>query len=135
MSSARREDDVKYLCLVCAERVMEQMTDDDAQQHYREYAEFTAAIRAGGHFIAANRLMPPAEAVTLRMRNGRMSMTDGPFAETKEQLGGYFLIEARDLNEAIAVAAKIPGARRGCVEVRPVAEDARTLEALGLGPQ
>jgi hypothetical protein len=69
------------------------------------------------------------------MRNGRMSMTDGPFAETKEQLGGYFLIEARDLNEAIAVAAKIPGARRGCVEVRPVAEDARTLEALGLGPQ
>ena len=65
------------------------------------------------------------------MRNGKVSTTDGPFAETKEQFGGYYLIEARDLNEAIQVAAKIPGARFGCVEVRPIAEDPQTL-ALGL---
>ena len=65
------------------------------------------------------------------MRNGKVSTTDGPFAETKEQLGGYYLIEAKDLNEAIQVASKIPGARLGCVEVRPVAEDPETLRALG----
>jgi hypothetical protein len=65
------------------------------------------------------------------VRNGKISATDGPFAETKEQLGGYYLIEATDLNEAIQVTAKIPGARLGCVEVRPIAEDSRTLRALG----
>lgn len=66
------------------------------------------------------------------MRNGKTTTTDGPFAETKEQLGGYYLIEAMDLNEAIQVASRIPGAKIGCVEVRPVAEDAQTLQALGL---
>jgi len=70
---------------------------------------------------------PADTAITIRVRNGKVSTTDGPFAETKEQLGGYYLIEAKDLNEAIQVAAKIPGARFGCVEVRPVAEDAQTL--------
>jgi hypothetical protein len=65
------------------------------------------------------------------VRNGEVSTTDGPFAETKEQLGGYYLIEAKDMNEAIQVASRIPGARIGCVEVRPIAEDARTLRALG----
>jgi hypothetical protein len=69
-------------------------------------------------------------ATTLRVRNGQVTVTDGPFAETKEQFGGYYVIEARDLNEAIQVAAKIPGARYGCVELRPIAEDAQTL-ALG----
>jgi hypothetical protein len=67
----------------------------------------------------------------VRVRNGRISTTDGPFAETKEQLGGYYLIEARDLDEAILIASRIPGSRVGSVEVRPVAEDAKTLEALG----
>jgi hypothetical protein len=67
----------------------------------------------------------------VRVRNGKVSTTDGPFAETKEQLGGYYVIEARDLNEAILVAAKIPGARIGSVEVRPIAEDAATLRVLG----
>jgi hypothetical protein len=66
------------------------------------------------------------------VRKGKVSTTDGPFAETKEQLGGYYLIEAKDLNEAIQVASRIPGARIGCVEVRPIAEDSRTLRALGL---
>ena len=123
---------MKYLCLICAETVMEQMSGADAAKHFDEYAEFTRSIRASGHYVACNRLQPPQAATTVRVRRGTVSTTDGPFAETKEQLGGYYLIEARDLNEAIQVAARIPGARFGCVEVRPVAEDAQTLRALGL---
>jgi hypothetical protein len=122
---------MKYLCLICAEKVMEQMTESDAEQHYQDYTEFTEAIRKSGHYIGCNRLLPPATATTIRVRNGKVATTDGPFVETKEQLGGYYLIEARDLNEAIQVAARIPGAWIGCVEVRPVAEDERTLRAIG----
>ena len=122
---------MKYLCLICAETVMEQMTAVDAEQHYEEYAEFTEAIKESGHYLGCNRLQPPAAAVTVRVRKGKVATTDGPFAETKEQFGGYYLIEAKDLNEAIQVASRIPGARMGCVEVRPVAEDERTLRALG----
>jgi hypothetical protein len=122
---------MKFLCLICAETVMEQMSEGDAEKHYEEYTEFTEEIRKSGHFIGSNRLLPPAAAVTVRVRQGKVSTTDGPYAETKEQLGGYYVIEAKDLNEAIQVAARIPGARIGCVEVRPIAEDARTLRALG----
>ncbi len=122
---------MKYLCLICAEKVMEQMTETDAERHFQEYTEFTNAIRASGHYLGCNRLLPPDEAITVRVRNGQVTTTDGPYVETKEQLGGYYLIEARDLNEAIQIAARIPGARLGCVEVRPVAEDEQTLKALG----
>ena len=122
---------MKFICLICAETVMEQMAPADAEKHYQEYAEFTADIKRNGHFIGGNRLTPADTAITVRVRNGKASTIDGPFAETKEQLGGYYVIEARDLNEAIQVAAKIPGARFGCVEVRPIAEDPQTL-ALGL---
>jgi hypothetical protein len=122
---------MKFLCLICAETVMEQMSEADAEKHYEEYTEFTEEIRKSGHFIGSNRLLPPAAAVTVRVRKGKVSTTDGPYAETKEQLGGYYVIEAKDLNEAIQVAARIPGARIGCVEVRPIAEDTRTLRALG----
>src|SRR5512145_1820652 len=123
---------MKFLCLICAETVMEQMPEDDAERHYRDYAEFTEAIRRSGHFVGCNRLLPPAAATTVRVRKGKISTTDGPYVETKEQLGGYYLIEAKDLNEAIVVPSRIPGAWHGCVEVRPVAEDARTLRALGV---
>jgi hypothetical protein len=122
---------MKFICLICAETVMEQMAPADAEKHFQEYAEFTADIKKNGHFIGANRLTPANTAITVRVRDGKVSATDGPFAETKEQLGGYYVIEAKDLNEAIQVAAKIPGARFGCVEVRPIAEDPQTL-ALGL---
>ena len=122
---------MKYLCLICAEKVMEQMTETDAEQHYQDYTVFTEAIRRSGHYIGCNRLLPPATATTVRVRRGKVTTTDGPFVETKEQLGGYYLIEARDLNEAIQLAARIPGAQIGCVEVRPVAEDERTLRAIG----
>jgi len=102
---------MKYLCLICAETVMEMMPEADAAKHYQEYAAFTADLKRHGHFISANRLQPVNTATTLRVRNGKVTVTDGPFAETKEQFGGYYVIEARDLNEAIQVAAKIPGAR------------------------
>ena len=123
---------MKYLCLICAETVMEQMPQREADEHFEEYRVFTEEIRRSGHFIGCNRLLPSAAATTVRVRDGKVSITDGPFAETKEQFGGYYLIEARDLNEAIQVAARIPGARKGCVELRPVAEDLQTLQTLGL---
>ncbi|OQW43216.1 MAG: hypothetical protein A4S08_01015 [Proteobacteria bacterium SG_bin4] len=123
---------MKYLCLICAEKVMEQMPKNEADQHYEEYREFTDDIRESGHFVDCNRLLPPSAAITIRVRKGKISSTDGPFAETKEQFGGYYVIEARDLNEAIQVAAKIPGASRGCVEIRPIATDPQTLDVLGL---
>jgi len=122
---------MKYLCLICAETLMEGMTEPEAAKHFEEYREFTEDIRKSGHFIGCNRLLPPDAATTVRVRKGKVSTTDGPFAETKEQLGGYYVIEARDLNEAIQVAARIPGGWHGCVEVRPIAEDAQTLHAIG----
>jgi hypothetical protein len=122
---------MKYLCLICAEKVMEQMDAATAEKHFQDYEVFIEEIRKSGHFVACNRLVPPAAATTIRVRNGRVSATDGPWVETKEQLGGYFVIEARDLDEAVRVAARIPGAWIGCVEVRPVAEDERTLRAIG----
>jgi hypothetical protein len=126
---------MKFLCLICAEKVMEQMSETDAERNFDEYTRFTDDIRASGHYVDCNRLQPPGAATTVRVRDGKVSTTDGPFAETKEQLGGYYMIDARDLNEAIQVAARIPGARTGCVEVRPVADDERTLRALGFAAQ
>ena len=125
---------MRYLCLICAEKMIEQMPVPDAGRHLDDYAEFTREIRRSGHFVDGNRLLPPAAAATLRVRDGRLSTTDGPFVETKEQLGGYYVIEAANLDEAIQIAAKIPGARLGCVEVRPIADDAPTLRALGVEP-
>ena len=75
---------MKYLCLICAETVMEQMTEADAEKHYRNYAEFTEDIRRSGHFVGCNRLLPPAAATTIRVRKVRISATDGPWVETKE---------------------------------------------------
>ena len=125
---------MKYLCLICAElpSMMEHMAKAEAEKHFEEYREFTENIRRSGHFVGCNRLLPPDAATTVRVRNGKVSTTDGPFAETKELLGGYYVIEARDLNEAIQVASKIPGVKHGCVEVRPIAEDSLTLRALGI---
>jgi hypothetical protein len=123
---------MKFLCLICAETMMEWMSEADAAKHYEEYREFTDSLRESGHFISCSRLLPPDAAITLRVRDGKISTTDGPFIETKEHLGGYYVIEARNLTEAVQMAARIPGAKKGCVEVRPIAEDERTLQALGL---
>ncbi len=126
---------MKFLCLICADTHMERMSDADAQRHFAQYTEFTEAIRQSGHYVGCNRLQPVDTAVTVRVRNGKVSTTDGPFAETKEQLGGYYVIEARDRDEAIRIASRIPGGWIGCVEVRPIAEDAQTLQALGFVAQ
>jgi len=95
---------------------------DDAERErcYRESAQLAHQLDAAGQYVAAAPLEPTATATSVRVREGKRVVTDGPFAETKEQLGGYFLIEARDLDEAIAIAARIPMARRGTIEVRPV---------------
>jgi hypothetical protein len=121
---------MKYLLLIAADTVMEQMDPDFAARHFEEYREFTDDIRQSGHLVGVNRLLPPSAAVTVRVRMGKISTTDGPFVETKEQFGGYYVIEAKDMNEAIQIAARIPGAKYGCVEVRPVAVDEQTRKAL-----
>ena len=87
-----------------------------------ECVPFSDELRENGHYIAAEALQPVQTATTLRIRHGKVTTTDGPFAETKEQLGGFYLIDARDLNEAIRVASKIPPGRLGCIEVRPIRE-------------
>ena len=86
----------------------------------KDYEEFTKSIVQSGKFKAADRLRPTSTASTVRVRDGKVATTDGPFAETREQLGGYYMVDAKDLNEAIAIAARIPSALYGSVEVRPV---------------
>jgi hypothetical protein len=114
---------MKYLCLIYEEESkVYSLPKNEMQQLMADYLEFTKNVRQSGHYLGGNDLEPARSATTVRVRNGKMSTVDGPFAETKEQLGGYYLIEARDLNEAIQIAAKIPSARLGCIEVRPVRE-------------
>jgi hypothetical protein len=123
---------MKYLCLISADTLMEQMSPHDAEQLYEEYRLFTEQIRKSSHLISVNRLQLPETATTVRVRDGKVVTTDGPFTETKEHIGGYYVIQATDMNEAIQIASRIPGARLGSVEVRPIAEDAPTRRALGI---
>ena len=105
---------MKYLCLVYLdEKRLDEVPDKDC-------VEYDASIRRNGRCIASEALESVQTATTVRVRNGKVSVTDGPFAETKEQLAGFYMIEARDLNEAIQIASKIPPARVGSIEVRPV---------------
>jgi len=105
---------MKYLCLVYLdEKRLEELPDEDC-------VDFDTSIRKSGHCLASEALQSVQTATTVRMRNGKLSVTDGPFAETKEQLAGFYMIDARDLNEAIQIASKIPPARVGSVEVRPI---------------
>ena len=114
---------MRYLCLIYEnEKTWEKMPKDQADAIMGEYFAFTDEVRASGQYVVGEALHPTHTATTVRVRGGRISTTDGPFAETKEQLGGFYLIEANDLNEAIQVAARIPAARMGAVEVRPVVE-------------
>ena len=112
---------MKYLCLIYdEEKVYAGMSKAEGDAFMGEYFAFTEGIKKSGHYVGGEALKPVHTATTVRIRHGKMTTTDGPFAETKEQLGGYYLIEAKDLNEAIQIAAKIPSARMGSVEVRPV---------------
>lgn len=109
---------MKYLCLVYSnEQVLHNSPDSPEDAECMAYAE---SIQGSGRMVAAEALESVQTATTVRMRGGKLSITDGPFAETKEQLAGFYLIDAKDLNEAIQVAGNIPAARVGCVEVRPV---------------
>jgi hypothetical protein len=98
------------------------LNDAERQQCYRESTELAHQLEAAGQYLAAAPLHPTSTAASVRVRNGKPLVTDGPFAETREQLGGYFLIDAKNVDEAVAVAARIPLARLGTVEVRPVIE-------------
>ncbi len=114
---------MKYLCLVYFEEAkLDALSPSEHDTLVGEALAYDEELRTSGHYIVSEALQPVQTATTLRVRNGRVATTDGPFAETKEQLGGFILIEARDLNEAIRVASKIPPARLGCVEVRPIQE-------------
>lgn len=112
---------MKYLCLIYdAEQELRQMTKPQSDAFMGEYFAFTNELAHSGRMLAGEALQPVRTATTLRERNGTLTTTDGPFAETKEQLGGFYLVEAKDLNEALQIAAKIPSVRTGSVEVRPV---------------
>jgi hypothetical protein len=114
---------MKYLCLIYDdEKKVAEMPPSEGEAFMGEYFAFTEGIRQSGHYVAGEALESVSTATTVRVRNGKVSTTDGPFAETKEQLGGFYLIEARDLNDAIQVAARIPSAKIGSVEVRPVVD-------------
>ena len=116
---------MKYLCLVYYdEKTLEALSRAEYDALIDEVLAYREVLRKSGHYITSDGLESVQTATTLRIRGGRVSATDGPFAETKEQLGGFMLIEARDLNDAIRVASKIPPVRLGCVEVRPVREHA-----------
>jgi hypothetical protein len=114
---------MKYLCLVyIEEKQLDALPKSELDALIDESLDYDEALRKSGHYRGSDALQPVQTATTVRVRDGKVSTTDGPFAETKEQLGGFILIEARDLNDAIRVASKIPPARLGSIEVRPIME-------------
>ena len=111
---------MKYMLLIYLDE--QALSETERQECYAESTQLAHQIHASGQYLAANPLQPTSMATSVRMRAGKRLVTDGPFAETREQLGGYFLVDAKNLDEAIAIAARIPMARKGTVEVRPVKE-------------
>jgi hypothetical protein len=112
---------MKYMLLIYLDE-QKPVSETERQECYAESTQLAQQLHSSGQYIGANPLHPTSMATSVRLRDGKRLVTDGPFAETREQLGGYFLINAKDLDEAIAIAAKIPMARKGTVEVRPVIE-------------
>ena len=112
---------MKYLLLIYEnEGAWATMSEAEQGKVYQEYMAYSQSIRGSGHHLAGQALQPVSTATTVRVKNGKTLTTDGPFAETREQLGGFYMVEAKDLDEAIGLAARIPGARTGCIEVRPI---------------
>ena len=109
---------MKYMLLIYLDE--QALSETERQECYVESTQLAQQIHTSGQYLAANPLQPTSMATSVRVRNGKRLVTDGPFAETREQLGGYFLIEAKDLDETLGIAARIPMARKGTVEVRPV---------------
>ena len=114
---------MKYMLLIYDnEQVWAKMAASEQQKLYGEYMAFTENIKKSGHYVSGAPLQPIATATSVRIRSDRQLVTDGPFAETQEQLGGYYMVNARDLDEAIGIAARIPSVRIGTIEIRPVME-------------
>jgi hypothetical protein len=112
---------MQYLLLIYGnEADWANLSEAEQGQIFGDYMTYTAQIQQSGNYIGGEALEPVASATTVRVKNGKTLTTDGPFAETREQLGGYYLVEAKDLDEAISLAARIPGARQGSIEVRPI---------------
>ena len=112
---------MQYLLLIYgAENAWTVMSEAERNTMFADYMSFTDDIKKSGHYLGGNPLQPTHTATTVRVRDGKSSTTDGPFAETREQLGGYYLVDAKNLDEATGIAARIPGARLGSIEVRPV---------------
>ena len=113
---------MRYLALIYTPEPTSSPSEGEARQMMEEYGAYTEMIRQRGAFLSGDALQPSATATTLRVRDGKLSTTDGPFAETKEQLGGYYELQCKDLDQAVELAARIPGARFGAIEVRPIME-------------
>jgi hypothetical protein len=114
---------VRYLCLIYGDENAPMPADDpEGKKEYQAYYDFGAELQASGIQHSGEALLPTNTATTVRVRDGEVLTTDGPFAETKEQLGGFYLLDCKDLDEAIHWASKIPGARKGSIEVRPIME-------------
>jgi hypothetical protein len=111
---------MKYMLLIYLDE--QTLSESEREECYEESSQLARDLDAKGKYLAAAPLYPTSTATSVRVRDGKKLVTDGPFAETREQLGGYFLVDAKDLDEALAIAGQIPGARRGTVEVRPVIE-------------
>jgi hypothetical protein len=112
---------MKYLLLIHVnEQFWDNLSENDRQLAYAEYRQLIEQVKSSGKYVGSARLQPSSSATSVRVRDGRRLVTDGPFAETREQLGGYFLVEADTVDEAVAIAALIPAARHGTIEVRPV---------------
>ena len=112
--------EVKYMLLIYADE--QAWTEAERELCYGESVELTHQLKAKGQYLGASPLQPVATATSVQVREGRRNIKDGPFAETREQLGGFFMVEAKDLDEAISIASRIPGARKGTVEIRPLVE-------------
>ncbi len=114
---------MRYILLIYDDEAQwEALSQEEQGRIFQEYMTYTDAIKKSGNHLAGEPLQPSATATTVRVRDGRTLTTDGPFAETKEQLGGFYIVEARDLDEAIALAARVPSVRMGSIEVRPILE-------------
>ena len=114
---------MKYMLLIYDdEKIWATMPEAERQKMFGEYMQFGKDVQESGHYKAGAPLQPTSKATSVKVRNGKRLVTDGPFAETREQLGGYYLVEAKDLDEAIGIAARIPSVRIGTIEVRPVME-------------
>lgn len=112
---------MQYLMMIYdVEADWAKMSASDQAAMYQEYGQFTQQITESGNYKGGHQLKPVATATTVRVRNGKRTVTDGPFAETKEQLGGFYLVDAKDLDEAISIAARIPSVKHGSIEVRPI---------------